>query len=61
MRDYDEKFFLARANKRAATTWLYLMIIASVFYGAKVIANDVKFSFFLILEYLYTPIGILNN
>ena len=47
MRDYDEKFFLARANKRAATTWLYLMIIVSVFYGAKVAANDVKLSFFI--------------
>ena len=50
MRDYDEKFFLARANKRAATTWLYLMIIVSVFYGAKVLANDVKLSFFIIFS-----------
>ena len=50
MRDYDEKFFLARANKRAATTWLYLMIIVSVFYGAKVVANDVKLSFFIIFS-----------
>ena len=50
MRDYDEKFFLARANKRAATTWLYLMIIVSVFYGAKVAANDVKLSFFIIFS-----------
>lgn len=50
MQNYDEKFFLARANKRAATTWLYLMIIVSVFYGAKVAANDVKLSFFIIFS-----------
>ena len=50
MRDYDEKFFLAKANKRAGTTWLLLMIIVSIFYGAKVAANDVKLSFFIVFS-----------
>ena len=50
MQNYDEKFFLARANKRAATTWLYLMVVVSVFYGAKVAAKDVKASFFIVFS-----------
>ena len=50
MRDYDEKFFLAKANKRAGNTWLLLMIIVSIFYGAKVLADDVKLSFFIVFS-----------
>ena len=50
MQNYDEKFFLARANKRAATTWLYLMIVVTIFYVAKVVANDVKLSFVIVFS-----------
>ena len=36
MQDYDESFFIAKANKRASITWFVLLLIASVFYGIKV-------------------------
>ena len=35
MHDYDEKYFLAKANRRAGTTWLLLLFIAMVYYGVK--------------------------
>ncbi len=36
MQNYDEAFFRAKANKRAGTTWLILLIILNVYYGVKV-------------------------
>ena len=50
MQNYDEKYFLAKANKRAATTWLYLMVVVTIFYVAKVAANDVKASFVIVFS-----------
>ena len=35
MQDYDEKYFMAKANRRAGTTWLLLLFIAMVYYGLK--------------------------
>ena len=32
MQGYDERYFNARANKRAGTTWLTLLLIQTVFY-----------------------------
>ena len=40
MNNYDEKYFSAKANKRAGTTWLVLLIFVNVFYGVKVTQGD---------------------
>lgn len=53
MNNYDESYFSARANKRAATTWLYLMIIVTVYYGAKVGEGAIRSNWFL----TFTVIG----
>ena len=36
MQEYDESFFITKANKRGGITWFILMIIVSVYYGIKV-------------------------
>lgn len=36
MQSYDEKYFNAKANRRAGTTWLFLMIMVSIYYGCKI-------------------------
>ena len=36
MQEYDESFFITKANKRGGVTWFILMIIVSVYYGIKV-------------------------
>lgn len=59
MQKYDESFFRAKANKRAGTTWLTLMIIVSVYYGVKVNSGALNASFFITfsvvgwLEYIF--------
>ena len=64
MQDYDESYFRAKANRRAGTTWLFLMVIVSVFYGIKAQMGEVKWSFFIIFsvvgwaEYLYAGIRL---
>lgn len=35
MQSYDESYFRAKANKRAGTTWLVLLIFVSIYYGSK--------------------------
>lgn len=40
MQNYDEKYFNAKANKRAGTTWLVLLIFVNVYYGVKVTQSD---------------------
>ncbi len=35
MQNYDESYFRAKANKRAGTTWLFLLIFVSIYYGSK--------------------------
>lgn len=46
MQDYDESFFIAKANKRASITWFVLLLIASVFYGIKVGRGQLKETYF---------------
>ena len=46
MQDYDESFFIAKANKRASITWFVLLLIASVFYGIKVGRGQLKEAYF---------------
>ncbi len=36
MKDYDESYFRAKANRRAGTIWLMLLIFVNVYYGVKV-------------------------
>lgn len=36
MNNYDESYFNAKANRRAGTTWLILLIFVNVYYGVKV-------------------------
>jgi len=42
MQTYDEAYFRAKANKRAGTTWLMLLIIVSVYYGVKMAEGEVN-------------------
>ncbi len=42
MQNYDEAYFRAKANKRAGTTWLLLLIIVSVYYGVKMAQGQVN-------------------
>lgn len=47
MKEYDEAFFTAKANKMAGVTWFVLMIIVSVFYGVKVFTGKLDMGYFL--------------
>ena len=47
MKEYDEAFFTAKANKMAGLTWFVLMIIVSVFYGVKVFTGKLDMGYFL--------------
>ena len=42
MQTYDEAYFRAKANRRAGTTWLMLLIIVSVYYGVKMAEGEVN-------------------
>lgn len=46
MQSYDEAHFRARANRRAGTTWLTLVIIVSIYYGVKMAQGEVGQSWF---------------
>ena len=50
MQQYDEKYFRAKANRRAGTTWLTLMIIVTVFYAAKMMDGAVKTNWFILFS-----------
>ena len=47
MKEYDEAFFTAKANKLAGLTWLILMVIVSAYYGIKVFNGTMAVGFFL--------------
>lgn len=36
MQNYDETYFRAKANRRAGTTWLILLLLVNIYYGIKV-------------------------
>lgn len=42
MRDYDEKYFVAKANKRAGIIWLLLLVIGTLYYGLKAGKHEVS-------------------
>ena len=53
MQNYDEKYFNAKANRRAGTTWLALMLIVTVYYGVKASSGDINKDWFVV----FTTIG----
>ena len=63
MHSYDEKYFDAKANKRAGTTWLTLMVIVTVYYATKMSAGDVSLNWFILFSVIgwaeYLGAGIL--
>ena len=50
MQSYDESYFRAKANTRAGTTWITLMIIVSVFYGVKMSQGQVGQKWFIMFS-----------
>lgn len=50
MQNYDEKYFKAKANRRAGTTWLALMCIVTVYYGAKMAQGDIGLKWFILFS-----------
>ena len=58
MKAYDQKYFDAKANKRAGTTWLMLMFIVTGYYGVTAMSGGVDLKWYIIfsvvgwLEYL---------
>lgn len=60
MQSYDESFFRAKANRRAGTTWVALMFIVTIYYGAKVYGGKLDagyFTAFMIVGWLEYFIG----
>ncbi|MBO5337844.1 MAG: methyl-accepting chemotaxis protein [Lachnospiraceae bacterium] len=62
MQSYDEKYFNAKANRRAGTTWITLMFIVTIYYGVKVAEGAVGLNWFIMFsavgwaEYLFAGI-----
>ena len=56
MQNYDEAYFRAKANKRAGTTWLMLLIIVSVYYGVKMAQGEVNQNQYI----MFTVVGWLQ-
>lgn len=50
MQQYDESYFKAKANRRAGTTWLTLMIIVTIYYAAKMMDGDVGKNWFILFS-----------
>ena len=50
MQSYDEKYFNAKANRRAGTTWLTLMLIVTIYYGAKMSQGEVGTNWFILFS-----------
>ena len=48
MQTYDQKYFDAKANRRAGTTWLTLMLIVTVYYLAKTYAGKMSMNWFIL-------------
>ncbi len=50
MQNYDEAYFRAKANRRAGTIWLILMIIVSIYYGVKMSQGEVASEWFILFS-----------
>ena len=49
MQSYDQKYFDAKANRRAGTTWLTLMIIVTIYYLGKLSGGIATSNWYIIL------------
>ncbi len=49
MQDYDEKYFREKANVRAGTTWIILMILVTIYYVGKMLVGSFDGSWLTIL------------
>ena len=64
MQTYDEKLFNEKANIRAGKTWLFLMILVTIYYGAKMAEGAFSSKWFIILcavgwgEYIFAGITL---
>lgn len=47
MQSYDEKYFNEKTNRRAGTTWLMLMFIVTIYYGAKLSEGKISTNWFI--------------
>jgi len=62
MQNYDQSYFDAKANRRAGTTWLALMLIVTIYYGVKMSSGELQMKLFVIIsiigwaEYLFAGI-----
>lgn len=56
MQEYDESFFITKANKRGGITWFILMIIVSVYYGIKVGTGKLAVGYF----FMFFTVGWLS-
>lgn len=56
MQEYDESFFITKANKRGGVTWFILMIIVSVYYGIKVGTGKLDVGYF----FMFFTVGWLS-
>lgn len=62
MQNYEQKYFDVKANKRAGITWLTLMLIVTIYYGAKMAQGEVSPNWFILfsavgwIEYLGSAI-----
>ncbi|MBQ7933707.1 MAG: methyl-accepting chemotaxis protein, partial [Lachnospiraceae bacterium] len=63
MQSYDQKYFDAKANRRAGTTWLVLLLIVSVYYGVKMSEGAINTNLFILFSIIgwaeYLVAGVL--
>lgn len=63
MQSYDEKFFNAKANRRAGTTWLTLLLIVTVYYFVKMKEGVINSNWFIVFSVIgwaeYIVAGLL--
>lgn len=50
MKTYDQKYFDAKANRRAGTTWLMLMFIVTAYYGITAMSGGVSMKSYVIFS-----------
>ncbi len=50
MQNYDESYFRAKANRRAGTTWIVLMVIVTVYYAVKMMEGAVSTNWFALFS-----------
>lgn len=50
MQNYDQKYFDTKANKRAGTTWLTLMLIVTIYYGVKMSQGAISMEWFILFS-----------